>query len=233
MAMNIKVLKRDEDSKVALSKIFDPENIKACANYGAGDHCNQARVEKKLELWGKRGEDETQPLKCHLIFKDGDPAAMLNIGAIGNPATVIDRTHNAEGQVLEISGAMVRDMYLEDSDISAAIKDILAQYSAPGYSKAFITFRVGHMQQPILENAGGVVLDATNTVEKLGDNAFHPERFKFKSDKVLECTKWNSDVEKVSHEGWHDSRPCVDWVEKTAMVFEVSPAGNIEQAVDL
>lgn len=228
MTIIIKILKRDEESRVALNTIFDPENIQACENYGTGDHCNSDRVAMKIELWGKRGEDDKNPLKCHLIFKDGDPTAMLNIGVPGNPPTVIDRRESSEGKVLEMSGVMVRDMYLADPEMGNAISSVLAQYQAPGFRKAFLTFKVGHIQQAMLAEAGAKELSADNLTQELGDNPIHPERFKVEDKKLLECTKWDSSVEKVSHDGWHDSYPCVDWVEKTAMVFEIGESGYIQ-----
>ena len=153
---------------------------------------------------------------------------MLNIGVPGNSPTVIDRRDSSEGKVLEMSGVMVRDLYFADHEVGNAISNVLAQYQAPGFSKAFITFKVGHIQQPMLAEAGAKELSTDNLAKELGANPIHPERFKIEDNKLLECTKWDSSVEKVSHDGWHDSHLCVDWVEKTAMVFEIVESGYIQ-----
>ena len=234
MLTSISVIKRDDSSTFALNKIFNSTNIIACANYDDGTHCSPARTAKKIDIWGKRGDDavsENQCMLARIINVDSEPAAMFNIGITGN--TVIDRTQTTDHSVYEISGLMVRDEFLkydklavaEFTEIAGAVKDFMRTCKVDdGYTKVFATFLPTHpYQESFLSAVGAVKLTTENIVDKLGSNSLHPERFKFEGEQLQQCSTWSKGLEKASHEGWADSDPCASWTNKTAYVFDIVP----------
>lgn len=229
MLTSISVIKRDDSSTFALNKIFNSTNIIACANYDDGTHCSPARTAKKIDIWGKRGDDavsENQCMLARIINVDSEPAAMFNIGITGN--TVIDRTQTTDHSVYEASGLMVRDNFLknEKAAIVGAVKDFMRKCKADeGYTKVLITFSPTHpYQESFLSDAGAVKLTTENiVVDKLGSNSLHPERFRFEEGQLQQCSTWSKGLEKVLHEGWGYSDPCASWTNKTAYVFDIVP----------
>lgn len=232
MSIDISIIKINDSSKMALSTIFDPENIVACANYGGGVHCNPEKVAKKIELWGKRGDEavsEDQCMLARIISIDAEPAAMLNIGKPDSPATVIDKTQKTNQFVYEISGLMVRDKFQGNAEIANAVKDIMSTCKVDdNYTKVIATFSPIHpYQENFLLSAGAVKLTTENVISVLGNNSLHPECFKFEGAQLQECSRWDEALAKITHEGWDDSEPCIEWLPKTACVFNVVD-GHIE-----
>lgn len=230
MSISVSVIKTDDSSKVALSTIFDPENVVACANYGGGVHCNPERTALKINLWGKRGDEassEDQCMLARIISVDAEPAAMFNIGKTGN--TVIDKTQANEGSVYEISGLMIRDKFQDNREIAVAVKNFISTCKVDdGYTKVFGIFLPDHpYQENFLLSAGAVRLTTENVANLLGSDSLHPERFQFIGEQLQECSEYDKNATKSSHEGWDDSAPCVAWTNKTAVVFDVVD-GHIE-----
>ncbi len=224
MTISISIIKTDQSSKDALNMIFSSENLIACANYGGGVHCNPERTTLKINLWGKRGDEavsENQCMLARIINVDSEPAAMFNIGKSGN--TVIDRTQGIDHYVYEISGLMIRDKFIYNNEIAEAVKSFMSTCNVDaGYTKVFSTFLPTHpYQEDFLLSAGAIKLTSENINDKLGSNSLHPERFKFEGEQLQECSKWDANLGKISHEGWADSDPCVLWAEKTAFVFDI------------
>lgn len=230
----MQTIKQDSSSRDALISIFDPKNKEACENYGGGTHCNTTRVEKKVQIWGARGNDakENDCMVAKIIFSDDKPVALFNIGKSGTPPTIIDKTKDKDGSVYEFSGLMVIDEYFHNglnTDISATVKNFINSCDAsPNYTKAFVTFSPTHpYQKDFLGEAGGEILTEKNLAKLLGDNSFHPARFKFENSQFYECSKYDQSVEPIEYDNWHPSNPCAEWAEKTAMVFNVSSDHHI------
>jgi len=222
------IIKKNDQSIAMLSELFnEDENPIACANYGVGDHCNTARVVAKVEVWGARGEkaSEDDCMVARVLKMDSKTVAMFNIGVTGTPPTVIDRANN-NGAVYELSGAFVKDSYFANgflnNTIASDLRKIVSNCKAgEKYTKAIVTFNPKHpYQEKLLSSAGFAKITQENIDTILGQNSFHPEKFKFKEEQVLECIAKEGGL--VSHINWHDSKECTKWVEKTMMVSEVS-----------
>lgn len=141
------IKKQDSSTKEFLSQILNPNvNKISCTSYGNGNHCNSASVERKFDIWGKRGDEVSDADECALarIIKiNGEAAAFMNIGYTGGvhgekPTIVI---HTAVPHyVYELSGLMVADKYLNldnnsnvvgiDSRIIEAAKGVLKSCNA-------------------------------------------------------------------------------------------------------
>lgn len=224
------IIKRDTQSKTMLTELFDKKaNPIACANYGGGNHCSEARVTAKINMWGVRG-DNAQEGDCkvaRILTIDSKPVGMFNVGVTGNPATVIDRAHGGSS-VYELSGAFIKDSYFSNGFLNGAIasdiRSIISNCTAgEKYTKAIVTFVPEHPYQgELFASAGFAKLTLENVDSILGQNSLHPERFKFVDEQVNECITWSSTSTEVEHKNWHDSKPCVEWTEKTMMVSEVS-----------
>ena len=228
MSVSFKIIKNNDESKNLLNQIFSSANSpKSCAIYGNGKHCEKG-VEGKLNLWGgNRGDDDTSNgNECKLarvLMIDDEPAVLFNIGVTGTSPTVIDRTIDPNGNVYEFSGIFIVDKYLDQKKlISDSIGSMANVCKADdGFTKAFLTIKKEHpYQKDIFLGFGGKELTCDNYVELLGENSFHPERFKCEDGKFKECTSWGS--EKVQHPGWHEYDNCTNFIEKTAFVFDMS-----------
>lgn len=226
--LTLETLKTNESSATALSAIFSPENAIACANYGGGSHCNEARNAAKLKIWGKRGDEnpENSCMVAKIIYVDGKPAGLFNIGKSGTPPTALNKIGTEVGFVYEFSGLVVVDEFLKSElqNISSILHDFMHTCAVDtGYTKAIVTFATDHpYQKEFLLAAGGVEITQANIEKALGANSTHPERFTFEGEQFQECSKWApAGTEKIVHDGWHDSEPCLEWTAKTAMVFDV------------
>ncbi len=224
------IIKSNTQSESMLRELFDKKvNPVACDNYGGGKHCNESKVKAKVEVWGARGDkaSEDDCMVARVLKIDSKPVAMFNIGVTGNPPTVIDRAHD-NGAVYELSGSFVKDSYFSDgflnNTIASDIRKIVSNCKAgEKYTKAIVTFNPQHpYQEELLTSAGFAKLTLENIKAILGSNSLHPERFQFVDKQVNECITWSTKPTQVGHKDWHDSRPCVEWTEKTMMVSEVS-----------
>jgi len=225
MTMAIKIIKNNQDSEELLKQIFDSTNNPiSCKNYGNGNHCEKG-VEGKLNLWGNRGDnsDENDCKLARVIVINDEPAALFNIGLPGSSPTVIDRTIRSNGNVYEFSGVFIADKFLDKKDsivnTIGSIGDVCK--ADDGFTKAFLTIKKDHpYQKGLFVEYGGKELTCDNYAELIGKNSFHPERFKCEDGKFKECMSWGS--QKIQHKGWHESDNCVDFIEKTAFVFDMN-----------
>ena len=240
--VTINVITTDQASLNALNSLFDSENNPySCIYYGNGDHCNAERTIAKIEFWGPRGENATVNTcaVAQVAYLDSMPVAMINIGYTGKSPTVVDNSHiDHQHNVYELA-FFLADKYWNspnDQDLSSlhfithiaydALQDCTPE---DGYSKFIITFQPDHPYlEAFLKNAGGAVINQENQEELLGKSSFHPERFKLENNQLLECSAWNKTADMVSHEGWHDSHLCNNWVEKKMVVLNI--AGDHHEA---
>ncbi|NRA74127.1 MAG: hypothetical protein HRU36_05260 [Rickettsiales bacterium] len=242
MVVETKIITRNEESRDALNWLFNSNNNPTfCSYYGNGNHCdNPERVEKKLNLWGLRGEENSEndcTVSRVLYFNNEDtPATLFNIGFSGNPPTIIDRINSTDGGVYEFSPIFISEEYLSQIiPIAVSINDILHSCNAlDSYSKTFVSFNPNAPYQKELFHAiGGSFLHEDNYYSLLGQNSLHPARFKFDEEGQLnECIKWNQNIEPLEYEGWHDSNPCIEWVPKDALVFDIA-GGHIDPHAEL
>lgn len=183
--MKLEILKTNEASKQALHKIFDAENTVACTHYGGGSHCNTARTDLKLKIWGGRGDkaDESTCAVAKILYVDNDPAALINVGFTGASPTVLDKTGATPKQLYELSGLMVRDAYHDKMDtLAAAAKEAMSvcHNASDEYSKMFVAYSPDHpYQKNFVDVLGGTKITKENVATILGENAMHPERFAF------------------------------------------------------
>ena len=191
----VTIVKNDTASKEALSSIFNAtENPIACANYADGTHCTEARIDAKINIWGKRAEGKAGDacMVARIVHVDGEPAAMFNIGATGSPPTVIDKTHEGtKGSVYEFSGLMVKDKFFQlDQGIARAVMNVLSTCKTDeGYTKAILSIAKDSHEKNFLIFAGGIELTKENITSQLGENSLHPERFKLENGQSYECSK--------------------------------------------
>jgi hypothetical protein len=184
-------------------------------------------MEGKLKLWGGRGDNgsESDCKLARVVTIDDEPAALFNIGLTGSSPTVSDKTISkfTQNNVYEFSAVFIADKFLDKKDsISNSIGNManICKGEA-GFTKAFLTIRKDHpYQKDLFLGFGGKELTCDNYTELMGENSFHPERFKCEDGKFKECTSWGS--QKIQHEGWHESDNCVDFVEKTAFIFDIN-----------
>ena len=183
MTSAIKIIKNDQDSKELLEQIFDSTNNPiSCKSYGNGDHCEKG-VEGKLKLWGNRGDNSSKS-DCKLarvITIDDEPAALFNIGLTGSSPTVLDRTTDSNGKVYEFSGVFIADKFLGKKDSISDVIGDMANICKAGddFTKAFLTIKKDHpYQKDLFVGFGGKELTCDNYIELIGENSFHPERFK-------------------------------------------------------
>lgn len=251
MTTVIKIIKNNQDSKELLEQIFDSTNNPiSCKSYGNGNHCEKG-IEGKLKLWGNRGDNsiESDCKLARVITIDDEPAALFNIGLTGSSPTVSDRTiyeyisipfvndalnkieaflsnissYFTKNNVYEFSGVFIADKFLDKKgSISGAISNIANICKADdGFTKAFLTTKKDHpYQKDLFIGFGGKELTCENYVELIGKNSFHPERFKCEDEKFKECASWGN--KKMQHKGWHESDNCIDFVEKTAFIFDMN-----------
>lgn len=228
MTTTISVLKTDDASKAALATIFDPVNEISCAAYGGGGHCNPTRVTAKINFWGKRGDDAANSQdSCALakiVYVDSEPAAMFNIGFSGNTPTVLDKTTATPHLVYEFSGIFIRDAFINNTEVSVAVKSAIANCKAgEQYSKVFTSFSIAHpYQKEFLVKSGAIELTTENIESLLGSNSLSPGKFKLEDQKIMECTKWDKASPRIQHDnGWSDSEQCEVWVEKSFFIFNI------------
>lgn len=227
MTTTIKIIKNNQDSKELLEQIFNfTNNPISCGSYGDGKHCER-NMEGKLKLWGGRGDNgsESDCKLARVITIDDEPAALFNIGLTGSSPTVSDKTISkfTQNNVYEFSAVFIADKFLDKKDsISNSIGNMANICKADdGFTKAFLTIRKDHpYQKDLFLGFGGKELTCDNYTELMGENSFHPERFKCEDGKFKECTSWGS--QKIKHKGWHESDNCDNFVEKTAFIFDIN-----------
>jgi hypothetical protein len=186
---------------------------------------------------------------ARVITIDDEPAALFNIGLTGSSPTVSDRTiceytsspfvngvlnkienflsnvsshYFTKNNVYEFSGIFIADKFLDKKDsISNSIGNMANICKADdGFTKAFLTIRKDHpYQKDLFLGFGGKELTCDNYTELMGENSFHPERFKCEDGKFKECTSWGS--QKIKHKGWHESDNCDNFIGKTAFIFDI------------
>ena len=221
MTYSTTVIRTTKDSEDLLKHIFNPDNAVACASYGGGVHCTAEKVSTKIKVWGPRGDNSLLGEECKLarvISIDSEPVAVFNIGVPGR--TVIDITEGKNASVYEI-GAFVVDEFLYNSNVSSAIRQVLARCKTEdNYTKTIATFAPTHPYlEELLKSAGGVVVTSDNVETLLGDNSLHPERFKFdETGTFYECSKWNTGSP-VEHDGFNLSDQCINWILKKMVVL--------------
>jgi len=50
------------------------------ALYGGGDHNSQERINAKMNIWGKRGDNPDEARKCYIVQYKGEDIGLVNIG---------------------------------------------------------------------------------------------------------------------------------------------------------
>jgi hypothetical protein len=224
----------------------------SCENYGKGGHCEKGVEGKLKLWGNKGDNSNENECKlARVLIIDDEPAALFNIGVTGSSPTVSDRTvynytnisfidnflnqvenllsnisssYFTKNNVYEFSGIFIVDKFLgKTKTISDAVGGMANVCKADdGFTKAFLTIKKDHpYQKDIFLGFDGKELTCDNYVELLGENSFHPERLKCEDGKFKECISEDKS-EKVKHSGWHESDNCVNFVEKTAFVFDMN-----------
>ncbi|MFQ3307584.1 MAG: hypothetical protein ACI8ZF_000840 [Candidatus Midichloriaceae bacterium] len=223
------------------------KNPIACKDYGKS-HCDdEARNQKKIDLWGKRG-DEANGNECKLAFSiyyDDENIGFFNIGVTGNTVkdfssisfpSIVDKIgyhipylkKSFESDVYESSGVFISDKFIENDFkyIGAEVKEHMIKCVAEtGYTKLIATFNMDHpYQDAFWKSVGAKEVTADNVEQVLGTPSLsmHPARFRFEDEKLQECVAWDKGDKVSFGSGWHDSNECTQWIEKKMFVLDIN-----------
>ena len=110
----------------ALNSVLNPDNTNAQV-YGGGGHDNAERNQKKINLWGPRGDND-QPLRNFLVQQDSDESldqdtlGFVNFGASG--------MKDINGNPIYEGGALFEAEYNNTPLITTSIDAIYGDYFA-------------------------------------------------------------------------------------------------------
>lgn len=127
-SISYKSLDSSEDSFNSLNSVFSIENINV-ANYGDGTHADPVRTQKKVDIWGKRGNNE-EPLRAFLVEKDSDTLGFVNIGR--------SVMKDINGNDIYEGGALFNSKYNNSTDVSLSLDAVYNDYFKALHENGFL-----------------------------------------------------------------------------------------------
>ena len=115
-------LDKSADSFKKLSQILNSSNSNI-ETYGDGTHDNPLKTQKKIDLWGKRGEDEN-PRRAFIVEKNSETNGTESIGFVNLGLSSISINNMA---VYE-GGSLFLNQYNNNTVVATALNDIYVNY---------------------------------------------------------------------------------------------------------